>query len=161
ATSGLKSNGSSQPLAQPPFDLWVPGFNGWDTAHTDWNNGAMDSFDKGEFPIVPLISPGAYCTYAPANGQAGGPANYYWELAQALPNELEAAGLTWFYYSEDSSSPLGAFADKLEDQGIGVSAIEALRNARDFATSYVETVKDFDQSFGAQLAAGAVGNVTW
>jgi phospholipase C len=226
ATSGLKSDGSTVQLTAPLTDLWMPGSNGWSNAHTDWNNGAMDSFDKGEFPMIPLISNGAYVTYAPASGQPDGPAKYYWQLAQAgvlcdhfhtavmgpslpnhlmsvaassgraisnpgltshqltvldasgnqvshamdftpqeiattLPNELDAAGLTWAYYSEQSSNPVGQIADQIEDQGIGVGAIEVLKALPSFATSYFEQVQDYDKNFGAQLAAGAIGNVTW
>jgi phospholipase C len=201
-------------------DLYLPGNNGWTAGHADYDGGAMDGF-----------SAQSKVSYAPANGQPGGPANYYWEIAQAgvlcdhfhtavmsdsfpnhlftvaascgrcisnpsvqsvlagnptlsaldatgnvvshpmnftlaeiattLPNELEAAGLTWTYYSESSSNPIAKIADQLEDQGIGVGSIEALRRTRGYATSYREDVEDFDKNFGAQLAAGAVGNVTW
>ncbi|HVY60881.1 MAG TPA: alkaline phosphatase family protein [Planctomycetota bacterium] len=202
-------------------DLYLPGANGWTAAHRDFHGGLMDGFETD-----------AYVSYAPANGQPGGPAEYYWRLAQAgvlcdhfhtavmsdsfpnhifsvaassgrcvsnpsiqsvingnptisvldasgrvvgghpmnfalaeiattLPNELEAAGLTWAYYSESSSDPIAKIADQLEDQGIGVAAIEALRATAGFATSYREDVEDFELNFGAQLAKGEVGNVTW
>jgi phospholipase C len=224
ATSGKTSTGATVPLTQPGTDVYLPGSNGWSTAHQAWDQGAMDQFDKAE------TAP--YVTYAPTNGLPGGPANYYWEIAEqgvlcdhfhtavmgpsfpnhlfsvaatsgrcignppisviisggtptvpvldasgnvvqhpmeftpaeiatTLPNELEAAGLTWYYYSESSANPLGQLADKLEDQGIGVSAIDVLKSTTSFATSYVETVQDFDVNWGNVLAAGNVGNVTW
>jgi phospholipase C len=228
ATRGQRSNGSWINLTRPLVDFWYPGGNKRDDALADYDGGRMDGFDKGEkVPIIPLISNGPYVTYAPANGQAGGPANYYWELAQAgvlcdryftsvlgpsfpnhifavaataancvtnpnlithrigildpasgsvidhpedfstaeipttLPNELEAAGFTWRYYSESATNPIGWLVDYLEDQDLGVDAIAALRGARDFATSYNTRVPDLDRNFAGQLAAGDIGNVNW
>src|SRR5579859_1367359 len=75
ATFGLRSNGDTIQLSQPFTDLWYPGSNSFSAAHTDWNGGAMDGFDKGEpFPGVHWYSPGPYVTYAPADGTPGGPA---------------------------------------------------------------------------------------
>ncbi|RME75222.1 MAG: hypothetical protein D6776_03660 [Planctomycetota bacterium] len=227
ARRATRSNGRSIDLEPPLTDLWYPGNNHWDSAHIDYNGGRMDGFDRGEHvPIIPLVSNGPFVTYAPANGQPGGPAEYYWRLARAgvlcdhyftavmgpsfpnhlfavaassggaisnpnlvtnrvkvldaqghvvshratfsrqeiattLPNELEQAGLTWRYFSESARTPLAYTLDWLEDQGLGVDAIDAFHHARDFATSYITTLPDFDRNFAAQLAAGNIGNVNW
>src|SRR5690348_4569652 len=42
------SSGPTAPLTSPWTDHDEPGPNDFSNAHTDWNNGAMDSFDKGE-----------------------------------------------------------------------------------------------------------------
>ena len=227
ATIATRSNGARIALQQPWTDLFHPGSNSWSAAHTDFANGAMNGFDKGEpLPgVIPWVSNGPYTTYAPADGKPGGPARYYWQLAQAgvlcdhyftavmgpslpnhlmsvaassgraisnpgllnhkltvldssgkqvehvdsfsaaeiattLPNQLEKAGLSWKYYSEASSSPVGSIADTLEDQGLGIGMIDVLKSARSFAASYDTTTKDLDRNFAAQLARGAA-NVTW
>lgn len=228
ATSAMRGDGSQIALQQPWTDLWFPGSNSWDAAHADYARGAMNGFDTGEkLPgVVPWVSVGPYATYAPADGMAGGPAHYYWQLAQAgvlcdhfftavmgpslpnhlmsiaarngrvignpnvfnhtlpvldahgkqvahpphldasevpvtLPNELEAAGLPWRYFSENSSNLIGQGADYLEDQGLGIGFIDVLRQAPSFAGSYDESTTDLDVNYAAVLARGDVGAVNW
>jgi phospholipase C len=80
------STGAARSLTQPFTDLDVPGNNDWTSAHTDWNGGAMDSFDKGEdtsiFSFLAKLTHGPFVTYSPPTGVTGGPAQYYWEIAQ-------------------------------------------------------------------------------
>src|SRR5262249_59469989 len=83
------------------------------------------------------------------------------EIATTLPNELDAAGIAWHYFSEASSNLLGGVADDLEDQGLGIGAIEVLKAAPSFATSYDTTTEDLDKNLGAVLAAGHIGQVNW
>jgi phospholipase C len=83
------------------------------------------------------------------------------EIPATLPNRLDAAGISWRYFSEASSNPLAQIADQLEDQGLGVRAIDALAQSPRFAASYDETTKDLDKSFSGLLAAGKVGQVNW
>ena len=86
ATVATRGDGSQIALQQPWTDLFQPGSNSWDAAHRDYAGGAMTGFDDGEpLPgVIPWgISNGPYATYAPADGQPGGPAKYYWQLAQA------------------------------------------------------------------------------
>src|SRR5262249_48039922 len=75
--------------------------------------------------------------------------------------ELDAAGIAWHYFSEASSNLLGGVADDLEDQGLGIGAIEVLKAAPSFATSYDTTTEDLDKNLGAVLAAGHIGQVNW
>jgi phospholipase C len=83
------------------------------------------------------------------------------EITTTLPNELEAAGVSWRYFSEASSKLLGGVADDLEDQGLGIGAIEVLQAAPSFATSYDAKTEDLDKNLGGLLAAGAIGQVNW
>ena len=85
ATVATRADGSQIALDTPWTDLWYPGSNSWDAAHADFAGGGMNGFDSGEkFPgVIPFLSVGPYATYAPADGQPGGPAGYYWQLAQA------------------------------------------------------------------------------
>ena len=85
ATVATRGSGRQIALKDPWTDLWYPGSNSWDAAHADYAGGRMTGFDSGErFPgVIPFISVGPYATYAPADGQPGGPAEYYWRLAQA------------------------------------------------------------------------------
>ena len=228
ATMATRGDGSQIALSQPFTDLWYPGSNSWTSEHKDFASGAMAGFDSGEsIPgVIPFISNGPYVTYAPADGQPGGPARYYWQLAQAgvlcdhyftavmgpsfpnhlmsvaassgrsisnpsllskkvtvldaagnqvsheesfssdeiattLPNELEQAGLTWKYYSENSSSVVGSAADYLEDQGLGIGSIEVLKNAQSYSTSFDQTTSDLNRNLGAILASGDAASVTW
>jgi phospholipase C len=227
ATVATRGDGNQIALQQPWTDLDYPGSNSWSAAHLDFAAGLMNGFDNGEpLPgVIPWVSHGPYVTYAPADGKAGGPAKYYWQLAQAgvlcdhyftavmgpslpnhlmsvaassgraisnpgllnhqitvldangvqrdhgesfsaaeiattLPNQLEKAGLTWRYFSEASSNPVGSVADTLEDQGLGIGMIEVLKQAHGFATSYDTTTQDLDNNLGGKLAGGAA-NVTW
>jgi phospholipase C len=222
ATTATRSNGSTITLARPWTDLWYPGSNSWDAAHTDWNGGAMNNFDTGFPPVVPLVSPGPFVTYSDENG----PAAYYWNVARAgvlcdhfftsvmgpsfpnhlasvaatsggaignpnvlthqvpfldasgntvshpqelaateiattLPNELDAAGISWRYFSELSGSLVGYTADEIEDQGIGIGAIDVLKASPNFATYYDDQTKDLDQNFADVLASGMIGQVNW
>ena len=227
AALATRGDGSQMALQEPWTDLYYPGSNSWAGAHLDYANGAMNGFDQGEpLPgVIPWISHGPYVTYAPADGKPGGPAKYYWQLAQAgvlcdhyftavmgpslpnhlmsvaassgraisnpgllnhqitvldskglshdhpesfsaaeiattLPNQLEKAGLTWKYFSEASSNPIGSIADTLEDQGLGIGMIEVLKQTHGFAASYDTVTQDLDQNLGRKLASGAA-NVTW
>ena len=228
ATSAIRGDGSQIALQEPWTDLWYPGTNNWSAAHNDFAAGAMSGFDSGEtFPgVIPFVSVGPYATYAPADGQPGGPSKYYWQLAQAgvlcdryftavmgpsfpnhlmsvaaragrsignpsfvtgkvpvldangsqvehdahfdaneipvtLPNELEAAGLPWRYFSEAGDNVVADVADYFEDQGTGVAAIDVLKNAPSFAASFDDKTVSLDQNFAAVLAAGNVGAVNW
>jgi phospholipase C len=79
-------NGNAIPLTSYFTTIDFPGMNGWDNAHADYNNGAMNNFGKGEDSgfnaIVAAVTHGPFTTYAPSNGQPGGPITYYWQLAQ-------------------------------------------------------------------------------
>jgi phospholipase C len=84
---GKDSTGAARPLTQPFTDLDFPGPNDWAAAHTDYNGGAMDSFDKGSaggsfYGVLAALTHGPFVTYSPPMGVTGGPANYYWEIAQ-------------------------------------------------------------------------------
>src|SRR5579883_1095275 len=74
-------------LVQPLSDFEVPGPNDRLAALRDFHSGRMDGFDEGEVTALSLflapISRGPFVTYAPRDGKPGGPARYYWELAQA------------------------------------------------------------------------------
>jgi phospholipase C len=83
------------------------------------------------------------------------------EIATTLPNELAAAGISWHYFSEASADPLGSIADDLEDQGLGISAIQVLRFIPSFATSYDTKTADLDVNLAAVLDAGGIGQVNW
>src|SRR5437016_2764355 len=62
--TGTKSNGQTVAMGVPFTDLYYCGSNTWDAAHTDYNGGAMDSFDKGQTSI-PLIAPdGPFVSFA-------------------------------------------------------------------------------------------------
>ena len=228
ATVATRGDGSQIALSEPFTDLWYPGSNSWISGHKDFAGGSMTGFDSGEtLPgVVPFVSNGPYVTYAPADGQPGGPTQYYWQLAQAgvlcdhyftavmgpsfpnhlmsvaassgraisnpgllnkqitvldasgkqrshaesfspdeiattLPNELEQAGLTWKYYSENSTNPVGTAADYLEAQGLGIGSIQVLKNAQSYSTSFDETTPDLNQNLAGILASGEAANVTW
>jgi phospholipase C len=213
--AGTNSSGQSVRLGSPFIDLYYPGSNSWDAAHTDWNNGAMDSFDKGE-TIIPLIEPdGPFVTFA-----GTGKVDYYTQEAQkgvlcdafftsvmgpsvpnhlfllaatnagtianpsltsgtidvldangnrsahptsfsaaevptTLANELEAAGLTWSYWDENS------ITNVIEGQGDGVKLFDVFTSLPDFSQRYIDNVADFDQNAPQMLQNGQVGNVTW
>ena len=228
ATSGARSNGAQVELGHPFTELWYPGTNSWSAAHADWNGGLMNGFDRGEkFPgIIRWLSPGAYATYAPADGKPGGPARYYWQLAQTgvlcdhyftavmgpsfpnhlmsiagssgraignpsllthrvpvldksgqivdhpqtfsaqeipttLPNLLAARGLRWQYVTEKGKNLVAQGADWLEDQGLGIAAIEVLAKSPSFAASYDDQTPDLGRNFGQVLARGTPAAVTW
>ncbi|HZU95228.1 MAG TPA: alkaline phosphatase family protein [Planctomycetota bacterium] len=83
--SATDSKGATVPLTNPVADIEVPGSNGWDSAHTDSNNGLMNNFDLGEngsFYGLTFLTCGPFTTYSPVNAQPGGPAMYYWQIAQ-------------------------------------------------------------------------------
>jgi phospholipase C len=77
ATGGTNSSGQPVALGAPLLDVYYPGSNGWAAAHTDWNNGAMNGFDKGEL-MIPLVEPdGPFVTFA-----GTGTIDYYATLAR-------------------------------------------------------------------------------
>ncbi len=80
------SNGNTVPLVAPIADFDVPGMNGWNQCHGAWNNGLMDHFDVAEeygtWKTVAPLTHGPFVSYSPPNGAPGGPAAYYWLLAQ-------------------------------------------------------------------------------
>ncbi len=84
--SAKTSTGATVPLTQFTDELNVPGSNGWDSAHGDYDGGLMDRFDLNEgqpiFSLLSFLDSGPFQTYAPANGQPGGPIKYYWQIAQ-------------------------------------------------------------------------------
>jgi phospholipase C len=85
AMSAKDSKGDAVPLAPCPTDLAYPGDNSWLSAHRDFDQGAMDHFDLGEVGTCPYTGDpvtGAFVTYSPASGTAGGSVAYYWQLAQ-------------------------------------------------------------------------------
>jgi phospholipase C len=209
------STGKTVPLAVPSFDLFVPGTNGWDAAHADWNGGAMDHFDLEEHPVASWMPNGGFVSWsgtptiaaytelatrgtlcdafftsvmtdslpnhmfslaATAGGAIGDPSITTGivevmdaagnrsthpptftaaEIPTTLPNELEAAGLTWTYYEEES------ITNVVEDQGDGVKVIEVFRDLPSQATQYVDSIPDYDVNLAGLLASGPVGNVTW
>jgi phospholipase C len=228
ATTATRGSGAQIALKEPWTDLWYPGSNSWSSAHADFAHGAMNGFDSGEkLPgVIPFISVGPYATYAPADGQPGGPAAYYWQLAQAgvlcdryftsvmgpsfpnhlmsvsaragrsignpnlltgkvtvldaqgnqvehaptfgageipvtLPNQLDKAGLPWRYFAEAGSNIVENVADYFEDQGTGVAAIDVLKNAPSYASSFIDKTPALDRIFASILAAGNVGAVNW
>lgn len=83
------------------------------------------------------------------------------EIPVTLPNELEAAGLPWRYFTEAGSNIVDDVADYFEDQGSGVGAIDVLKNAPSFAASFDTRTADLDRNFAAVLAAGNIGAVNW
>ncbi|MBI3726124.1 hypothetical protein HY251_19520 [bacterium] len=84
----VDSKGKTRDLKMPWIDYDISGWNTWQAAHTDWNGGLMDHFDLGEehtFPfniVTPLTGGGAFLSYSPPAGVAGGPAAYYWDIAE-------------------------------------------------------------------------------
>jgi phospholipase C len=87
ATSALDSHGHVVPLDPPVTTRDFPGNNSFADAHTDFDQGAMNHFDRGEegnifLDLLDHVTHGPFVTYAPKDGKPGGPAKYYWELAQ-------------------------------------------------------------------------------
>src|SRR5262249_39709839 len=83
------------------------------------------------------------------------------EIPVTLPNLLDAAGITWRYYSEAGSNVFSKTADELEDQGLGIASIEALASSPAFNASYDNRTADLKANFAGVLAARAVGQVNW
>jgi phospholipase C len=91
-TSAMTSTGATTPLTQYKNELGMSGSNGWDAAHKNYDGGKMDQFDVnntaaslGSYPIIGSVGflfEGTFSTFSPANGQPGGPAKYYWQVAQ-------------------------------------------------------------------------------
>jgi phospholipase C len=82
------SKGNTRSLDPPVTELDLPGDNGWAQAHTDWNQGQMNFFDKGEenggfWSFLGAFMHGPFVSYAPQNGQtaSAGAIHYYWEIA--------------------------------------------------------------------------------
>src|SRR5277367_3440286 len=85
AMQATNSKGATVPLAPNATDIDYPGDNSWAVAHKDFHAGAMDQFDLGEVGVSPYTGDavvGAFVTYAPASGTAGGSVAYYWQIAQ-------------------------------------------------------------------------------
>ncbi len=86
AMTAKDSKGATWQLTMPTVDFQVPGMNDWGCCHDAWNKGGMDHFDTaeeyGSWKWLAAIMRGPFVSYAPANGKPGGPAQYYWELAQ-------------------------------------------------------------------------------
>jgi phospholipase C len=79
-------NGDETPLANARTDMDFPGDNSFGDAHTDYDDGKMDHFQKGEegsffAKLASLVTRGPFITYSPRDGKASGPAAYYWQLA--------------------------------------------------------------------------------
>jgi phospholipase C len=87
STTAKDSKGRTRALGKPFTDHDVPGWNTWQWAHVDYDQGAMDHFDLGEEKdnllgrVLAPIMHGPFVTYAPASGTASGSASYYWNLA--------------------------------------------------------------------------------
>jgi phospholipase C len=81
------STGAVVPLVPPIVGFDVPGMNGWKQCHEAWNNGLMNSFDTAEeygtWGLAAKVTGGPFVSYSPPAGIPGGPAEYYWWLAQA------------------------------------------------------------------------------
>ncbi len=73
------SNGAWRALVSPSSDTEMPGPNDWSAAHTDWNRGFMDGFDRGE--ELGFLGGTPFTSFSPASGTASGPVAYYWKLA--------------------------------------------------------------------------------
>ena len=77
------------------------------------------------------------------------------EIRTTIPNQLEAAGLTWAYYDEYSPSNV------LEAQGDGVAMIQVFNTLPSFPARFVTSVGQYDRNLAWLLATGPVGNVTY
>jgi phospholipase C len=87
ATVATDSKGNLQTLQAPFTNFDLPGPNDWASAHSDYNAGAMNSFDVGEehalYAALASFEHGPFVAYAPPSGQiTGSPIQYYWEIAQ-------------------------------------------------------------------------------
>lgn len=76
------------------------------------------------------------------------------EIPTTLPNELEAAGLTWAYWCEKSLSNV------FEEPGDGVDMIAVFQQLPSFPTNFVSVISDYDVNLGMLLSSGPIGNVT-
>jgi phospholipase C len=243
-TSGLGHDGRVIPLVVPPTQTWSPGSNDWDTAHADWNEGAMNGFDNGshqppssgiplpfELPLGanPLRADGpdgAYVSYGltPLSGKEILP--LFWTLAgqgvlcdrfftslmgpslpnhlylfaatsggiisnpdtfsggmtvldpasgnrhtlssvpvnvvpTALPNELEARGLSWTIFQELENIPLTSiFTGTVLDVDTEDTALDCMRGLPDFKTRF-QTTPILDQRFSEYLEKGWAAHVNW
>ncbi len=84
------------------------------------------------------------------------------EITTALPNELEKAGKTWFYYQEHAgSNPLEPFLDSLMDNDQSIVNIDVIAGLPSFQTRFVNSQSDLHVMLPSLLNAGLVGNVTY
>jgi phospholipase C len=85
------------------------------------------------------------------------------EVPTALPNELEAKGLTWRFYQEAPTRTPGLYQvmDQAFDHDHTLDWFDVITGLPSYKTNYSDSISDFDASFASVLASGQIGNVTW